>query len=360
MAADRFHDKAFDEGTLTKLEIFQMYTREWLPVFLSPPDPTWKRLEVFDFFAGPGADVEGVFGSPLRTLDELQAAKRLRFQGWPKVRIAAHFFDSDRAKVDQLRVRAAGPLADLSDVSVEIEPWNFDRAFESARPTLQRRDTAKLVFIDQFGVDVVSDDIFRELVSFPTCDVLFFISSSTLYRFRDHPAIKQKIQRPNDHYHVHRAVADYYHGLLPKSSPYFLGHFSIKKGANVYGLIFGSRHPKGMAKFLNVAWKTDAMNGEANFDINRDDFGPLASLFDASPTKLSAFEAHLERALVEGRVTNEAAVIRLCFSHGVKPQHAEPVIQRLKGQGRIDCAFRSPQVDRVENPRPIRVIGGIS
>jgi hypothetical protein len=35
MATGGFHEKPFDEGTLTKLEIFQLYTREWLPVFLS-------------------------------------------------------------------------------------------------------------------------------------------------------------------------------------------------------------------------------------------------------------------------------------------------------------------------------------
>ena len=28
------HAKPFDEGTLKKLEIFELYTREWLPTFL--------------------------------------------------------------------------------------------------------------------------------------------------------------------------------------------------------------------------------------------------------------------------------------------------------------------------------------
>jgi hypothetical protein len=36
MPADDFHGKPFDEGTLTKLQIFELYTRGWLPVFLSP------------------------------------------------------------------------------------------------------------------------------------------------------------------------------------------------------------------------------------------------------------------------------------------------------------------------------------
>ena len=41
----------------------------------------------------------------------------------------------------------------------------------------------------------VGDEVFKKLVRFPTCDFLFFLSSSTLNRFREHSAIKQKIVR---------------------------------------------------------------------------------------------------------------------------------------------------------------------
>jgi hypothetical protein len=54
VAKPAFHDKPFDEATLTKLHLFEMYAREWLPVFLS------RRIRadvhLFDFFAGPGPD----------------------------------------------------------------------------------------------------------------------------------------------------------------------------------------------------------------------------------------------------------------------------------------------------------------
>src|SRR5690349_6079204 len=99
MAPDRFHDRPFEEGTLTKLEIFQLYTREWLPVFLASPEPIWKAVHAFDFFAGPGADVNGVSGTPLRILEELKQAKS-RSHGWAKVRTSAHFFDEDQTKIE--------------------------------------------------------------------------------------------------------------------------------------------------------------------------------------------------------------------------------------------------------------------
>lgn len=41
------HAKPFDEGTLKKLEIFELYTREWLPTFLMSE---YETIYIFDFF----------------------------------------------------------------------------------------------------------------------------------------------------------------------------------------------------------------------------------------------------------------------------------------------------------------------
>lgn len=34
MGTKNLHDKAFDDTTITKLEIFENYTKEWLPTFI--------------------------------------------------------------------------------------------------------------------------------------------------------------------------------------------------------------------------------------------------------------------------------------------------------------------------------------
>ena len=60
MATKDFHDKPYDAGTLAKLRIFELYTQEWIPVFLSKPDPRFKEVHLFDFFSGPGTDSKGV------------------------------------------------------------------------------------------------------------------------------------------------------------------------------------------------------------------------------------------------------------------------------------------------------------
>ncbi len=246
----------------------------------------------------------------------------------------------------------------VSDLTFDIHPLRFEDAFQQSAQELSNPRAAKLVFIDQSGVSHVTPEGFLRLVSSPTCDFLFFISSSTLHRFREHPAIKQKIDRPNDYYHVHRAALSYYRSLLPAKQRYFLAPFSIKKGANIYGLIFGSAHPLGMDKFLQVAWRSDEISGEADFAINRENIRPgelLLPLPEIQPRKIAAFEGELEHLLRNGRLSDELQVIDLCFEHGVKRQHAEPVLGKLKREGIIALDFRVPGVRRLDSPRPIRM-----
>ena len=164
--------------------------------------------------------------------------------------------------------------------------------------------------------------------------------------------------RPDDYFHVHRAALGYYHSLLPSEGRYFLAPFSIKKGSNIYGLIFGSAHLLGIDKFLQVAWQSDAISGEADFDINRENIRPgemLLALDEMRPSKIAAFERELEHLLRAGRLRNEFDVMQVCFEHGVKRQHAEPVMARLKREGVIDLDFRVPDVRRCDTPRPIRL-----
>jgi three-Cys-motif partner protein len=352
MPAADFHDKPFDEGTLTKLEIFELYAKNWLPVFLSSENPKRQEIHIFDFFAGPGTDSKKELGSPLLLLQQLKASQR--FPGWNKIRAHVHYYDEDTEKITRLNENIDAHNLRIPRINFDIQPLQFEDAFRQSIPVLSNPNAAKLVFIDQTGVGQVTKDIFLKLVSSPVCDFLFFISSSTLHRFHDHPAIKQKIDRPDDYFHVHRKAVEYYRDLLPSGKRYFLAPFSIKKGANIYGVIFGSAHPLGMDKFLEVAWKKDSISGEANFDINRENIQPdQMRLFSDMPTKLTVFAAELERLLRDGQLTDELAVMRVCFDHGVRRQHASPVLAKLKKDRVIQLDFKVPDIRRLDAPRRI-------
>src|SRR4051812_48819816 len=100
---DQFHEKPYDEGTLAKLQIFELYTQEWIPVFLSRENPVFSGgVHIFDFFCGPGTDSTGVYGSALRILQQLRGYFKKPLAGWGKVPIVTHFHDDNAAKIEKL------------------------------------------------------------------------------------------------------------------------------------------------------------------------------------------------------------------------------------------------------------------
>lgn len=356
MVPDDFHEKPFDDGTLTKLKIFELYAREWLPVFLSKEQPKFSEIHIYDFFAGAGTDSNNVPGSPIRMLRQLQEYQQL--PSWSSVKFSVHFFDKSAKKIVKLKASIAQYQNQLPQVNFNIEALDFNDAFQKSKIQLSDKSAAKLVLIDPFGVDVITPEVFEKLISFPVCDFLFFLPSSILYRFCEHPAIKQKVKRPDDYYSCHRAALEYYRELIPKEKQYFLAPFSIKKGSNIYGIIFGSAHPLGISKFLDVAWKNDQITGEANYDIERHDILPgqsVLSLFGEPPVrKLAIFEQELDSLIRSGSVHSELDVMRVCFEHGVRPREARNVLGKLKQEGIIELDFNVPDVKKWKSPRPLK------
>ena len=110
---------------------------------------------------------------------------------------------------------------------------------------------------------------------------------------------------------------------------YHLGSFSIRKGANVYGLVFGSGHPLGIDKFLKVAWKR---GGDANFDIDKDGIDPSQpSLFPEydKPTKISVFEKELETAVLGRQLKTNKDVYLFALQNGMLAEHARKTLRLL-------------------------------
>lgn len=357
MSNSGFHENPYDAGTLTKLKIFELYVQAWIPVFVSQPEPPFSELHIFDLFCGPGTDSAGTPGSPLRILSQLRSYQAAAMAGWSKVRISVHFSDASAGKIGELRQQLGAPDWYTPGVHIECDAITFETALEKHQAILRNKRAAKLLIIDQFGVDAVTDELFKKLIAFPRTDFIFFLSSSTLNRFRDHPAIRIKIERPEDSYDVHRAACDWYEKLTPPHA--FLGRFSIKKGSNIYGLIFGTQHPLGAHKFLQVAWANDQIAGEANFDIDRENIAageimlPMAEL---RPKKVQAFESDLEAELRKGAMKSEADLVHFCIAAGMTCQHARLVLQKLKKLGVIECDFRTPNVRNLGEARPIRLL----
>ena len=134
---------------------------------------------------------------------------------------------------------------------------------------------------------------------------------------------------------VNRILSDAYQKWIPADKSYYLSNFSIKKGANVYGLIFGSGHPAGIEKFLRVAWE---MGGDANFDIDRDNINKnqpaLFEDFD-KPSKITEFEHELEAKVLQKEIIENKQVYIFSLQRGVLSSHARNTLKNMCKTGKL-------------------------
>src|SRR5689334_14031978 len=93
------HSKPFDETTITKLEIFEDYAEAWIPTFLM--QNKIKEIHLFDFFAGPGFDTNGIPGSPIRLLVKINSQLGNFFKTGTKITL--HFNEFEPSKKEQLK-----------------------------------------------------------------------------------------------------------------------------------------------------------------------------------------------------------------------------------------------------------------
>ena len=148
-------------------------------------------------------------------------------------------------------------------------------------------------------------------------------------------------------------MLDFFKNLVPPGDAYHLGQFAIKKGPNIYGLVFGSGHVRGIDKFLEVAWRKDALNGEADYDINRENIAPtemLLPLEELKPTKQLVFERDLAGRLERGECRDEAAVIETCMSTACDENMRSRFSSDSKPRGQSRWIFACRTLPDFEHP----------
>jgi hypothetical protein len=242
-------------------------------------------------------------------------------------------------------------------VEIDAQSLPFEARFKQLQSRLASASAANLLIVDQYGVKYL-DGTFDAIVQCPTTDFLAFVSSSWFQRFHSLPEVAKYLvdHRPEAYHLAHRVALDAYRKRLPQERKYYLGEFSLKSGSNIYGVVFGSAHPLGMAKFLKSAWRLDGTNGSANFDVEREGiFGNQNQpfLFGGTPKKVEVFEEELERAVSNKTCRDEMNVLELCFQHGVTPQHASPTLKKLKKEGIHHAPWWVPDPKNHRKPRSL-------
>ena len=340
------HEKPFDDSTIAKLEIFEDYAQAWIPTFVMQNVET---ICIFDFFAGTGYDKNGVAGSPIRLLNKIKEQVIPIFQRKVKVKVYLNEFKAQ--KLELLKKACAEYLEENDHVRRAIEIVYSNEDFEELFPKLLPiiKHFPSLVYLDQNGIRFLSEKYLLELEKTKQTDFLYFASSSYLWRlgelkeFKTHLDIDMSKVKKEPYKFVHRSVIKQLKKKLPSNTQLKLYPFSLKKGASIYGIIFGASHPRAVDKFLSIAWKRNELNGEANFDIDDDNLKSQGLLFDNQPlTKKQAFQKNVKDKVLKKEITNNFDLFNFSLEEGHIGSHAADEIKKMKKNGEVFFEGTSP------------------
>lgn len=350
MAKD-FFSNGFDKGTKKKIEIFDKYFNEAFPVFVHSKG--MEEIYICDFFAGQGMDKHGNFGTSLNIVDSISNHCKSIVEKNKKVILVLN----DKEEYDSLQNNIKDFLKDCKtnctvnddcifeiDKNLHIKDNDFSSYFYHVYNILEKKSSSpKIIFIDPFGL-VISDDIFQKLIDLPRTDFICFIPTSFLKRFQDFKRFNEYINLKNINFkkalpnQCHQVIAEYFESQIPPDRNYFLSHFSIQKGSNIYGLIFGTNHTLGAEKFLNICWKIDKISGEADYNIHREACYSGDTLFDEmnTPQKIKNLGIDIKEQIFQKKLnTNKDAYI-----YGLKrrclPKHVSEIIKDMIKNGNIE------------------------
>jgi len=341
------HAKPFDEQTLVKLDIFESYAQAWIPTFVMNGS---EQICIFDFFAGPGKDINGIDGSPIRILKKIKEQIHNIYK--KKVKIKIFFNEFDPKKFNTLKISCSEYLEQNSDVSRAISIEYFNRDFCKLFYELVHLIKAypSLVYLDQTGIKYISREYIEQLEKTSRTDFLYFVSSSSIWRFgrqdefQSHLPIDIDSIKSKPYKFIHRSLIAYLQQNLPSNTDLKLYPFSLKKGNNIYGIVFGASHLRAVDKFLSIVWKQNEVNGEANFDIDDDSEEIQLNIFDTQLPlkKIQAFQKLVREKVLSGEISDNLALFTFVLEKGHIGKHAAECIKKMKVDGEISYDGKSP------------------
>lgn len=353
MAKKDINKQPFPEATMLKLDIFRRCFREWFPVFVH--HPSIKKIFIYDMFAGSGADSKGNPGSPIILLEEARGDERQHCKALAKNNKCVAFgFNEKEKEKKELLDKAKDDFLLKCNQGCSLEKCIYsnaiycrDSSFEEIMKNeqfdriLANKNYAKFVLLDQYGFSQITKDVFIKLVTSPLTDFIFFISSSFIKRFKNVGAVKAYIdtnkldfseKKPKE---CHRIIADYFRNLIPADKEYYIHHFTIQKGTNYYGLIFGTSHTLGMEKFVKVCWMEDKNSGESNCNIDND-FEKDSLFYDPTNTaKKLRIKDELLRLILSGKIKSNVEGLKWVLSCGCEPNLFIEAVNTLVAQKKV-------------------------
>jgi len=365
MSSKNIHIKPFDKGTITKLEIFEDYAQAWIPTFVMQSTP---EIHIFDFFSGPGYDSENIEGSPIRILKKIN--EQLGNILSKKTKIVLHFNEFEpKRKIQNKYIQLQENCKNFIEKNPKFKYFltvNYyneyaEKLFYKLLPLI--KSYPSLVYLDQNGIKFISQEYLNELEKLNTTDFLYFVSSSYFKRYGKTEEFKKVLEidinelEKEKYRNMHRLVSNKIKSRLSANTNLKLFPFSIKKNANIYGIVFGATNYAAVDKFLNIAWKRNKLNGEADFDIDEDKSKLQFDIFgEKNMTKIEKFQSELESKLLICSSVNNKIILIYTYENGHIPQHSSEVIKKLKSENKLSYSSRTPALNYENDFRKKNII----
>ena len=354
MAYKDLHINPFDKGTIAKLEIFEDYAQAWIPTFVMQ---STQEIHIFDFFAGPGYDTNKIAGSPIRMLQKINDHLNIILQKKTKIVLHLNEFEPNSKAQDkyELLKESCSQFIEQNPkfkyfLTVNYYNENAEQLFFKLLPLINKYPS--LVYLDQNGVKFISEEYVRELEKLNTTDFLYFVSSSYFKRLGTTKQFQNVIDfdiselESEEYRNIHRLVFNKIKSRLQNNSKLKLFPFSIKKGANIYGIVFGTKHYLAVDKFLSIAWDRNKLNGEADFDIDEDKEKIQLDIFGGKKmTKIEKFQKDLELKIFDDSLKNNKDVLIFTYENGHIHQHANTLLKKLRTENKLIYDSKTPAIN---------------
>jgi len=355
------------DHSAAKVKLLQEYMAAYLGI-LSNTD--WIReVFLYDVFCGPGLYENGGEGSPIIFLKEIKKAWETVAQPRNKpTKFRCLFNDKDEERVEKLKSKVEELQLNLNTIgSIRYRNKDYKAVIKDVQDEIATfRNERGFVFIDPYGYSEVNLADLKQLTSTGKAEVLLFLPTHHMYRFKDNGTpeclidfmtdlkIIDKIKNVSGLEFIEVVMNGFQKAL---GDGVYVDSFVIKRDLNqFFCLFFFTSNMLGYLKMLEAKWKIDLEDGRGWAGV------PALNLFSQSQSspnteKLKMF---LIDFLKSGPKTN-GQLFEFIIRKRFLPKHGKEILQSLEcievtsetGQKVPRGAFYLTQKDFKDSPNKI-------
>ncbi len=342
MANKDFFDNQTDL-TASKILIYRQYLNSYLPKVLMQ----YGRCYVADFFCGCGKNGQSD-GSPLILIEiakKILESSVLKAKQ-PNAEIVIVFSDQDKKCCDNLtshlqnisipkQIRVLGPFCE-----------KFDSIKAKAVEAFSTVKAPKFFFLDPFTYSVVGIEDVKDFMDVPSSEVLLFLPTFHLYRFKSCadqcPKLKAFLNKftdkgQEDITDISEFNESIRQGLLTYLGLKYVRAVGLDDGSRKNALFYMTTHITGMLLMNKLVWKY-AHDG-VTVKVKADDGPTFFNLSTITGNFKRIKQFFIDFVKQKQRLTN-VEIIDFVAQHGFETKYAREILKEMKNQGTIDVEHK--------------------